>query len=151
MRDLALIALAGQLVLLAYNPSSQIPTAADRRGGDVLLAELRSLRGTVLLTGHGYYLTRTGHPTVAQGAALSDVLRAPKVRGHDELAGELREAIDQEQFDYVIVDSSPQFSYLPSDFEQHYRMVRRLSPQARPVTGTLTAPASIWVAIGGHP
>jgi len=140
--------LALQLALLAYNPGAQLPSAADRRGGDQLLAALRSLHGSVYLPGHGWYLERSGHPANAQGAAIEDVLRVRGARGRTELIAELRQAIDHEAFDYVVVDSGSGYSYLPSSFRKHYRVVGHLDELARPVTGTITAPATIWTAIG---
>ena len=143
-RTAALWLLAAQLALLAYNPFGQLPSASAERGGDQLLVELRSLHGSVYLPGHGWYLDRTGHVAMAQGAAIEDVLRVPGAPGRTELISELRTAIVEERFDYVVVDSGSGYSYLPSVFRNHYRPAMKIQPLAKPVTGTITAPAVVW-------
>jgi 4-amino-4-deoxy-L-arabinose transferase-like glycosyltransferase len=48
------LAIAAQFALLEYNPVQQIPTQADRRAGDALVAELQSVPGDVLIPYHNY-------------------------------------------------------------------------------------------------
>lgn len=143
-RRAAALALCGlQFVALAYDPRDQIPDAA---AGDRFLAELRSVPGTVWVPGHGWYAARAGGATTAQGAAVSDVLRADVEWGRDLLGAELEEVVRAQRFDAVVVDSKARYSYLPDNFHRWYRPARKLA-LALPVTGTKTAPAEVWVPI----
>lgn len=135
-----------QLVVLVYNPLAQVPRARDARAGRRVLAELRALPGSVLLTGHGWYLARAGKVDTAQGAAIKDVLRGGLAVRH-QLAAELEAVIRSQRYDEVIVDSSTVFSYLPNDFARYYRRDHRLLGRhgLYPVTGTRTRPQWVYV------
>ena len=48
------LAIVIQFGWLGYNPNQQIPTQADRRAGDALVAELQSIPGDILIPYHNY-------------------------------------------------------------------------------------------------
>jgi hypothetical protein len=136
-----------QLATLTYDVGAQVPTAADRRTGDHMLAALRELPGTVYLPGHGWYLARAGKQTSAQGASLEDVMRAD-VRGTGRsLRREIARAIASGRWDWVVVDSAPTFSYLPRSLSRTYVRVGTLVDRHHPplpLTGTPTGPLTVW-------
>jgi 4-amino-4-deoxy-L-arabinose transferase-like glycosyltransferase len=53
-QSLLWLAITIQFVLLGYNPIPQIPTLADRRAGDALVAEIQSVPGDILIPYHNY-------------------------------------------------------------------------------------------------
>jgi hypothetical protein len=135
-----------QLVVLAYDPRRQLPSEDTVAAGDRLLDDLRQLDGGVYFPGHGWYATRVGTSPSAHGAAVSDILRADLDGATDRLRDELEQAIREQRFAAVVVDDPAHFSYLPDGFERWYRLDRRLpGPLVHPVTGTRTAPATVWI------
>jgi len=108
-RLLATALLAGplvvQLVQLRYPLSAQIPTAADRRAGDQLVATLRRLPGQVVVLDHPWYAAIAGKGTSAQGEAINEVLRSSDDRGRTALVGDLPGAIASPEIGAVVLDS----------------------------------------------
>jgi hypothetical protein len=49
-----------QFVLFRFNPLAQLPTGADRRAGDHVIARVRELQGEVLFVQHGFYNRMAG-------------------------------------------------------------------------------------------
>src|SRR5207302_7552573 len=68
--------LAVQLGQLRYPLSAQIPTVADHRAGDQLIATIRRLPGQVVVLDHPWYAALAGKGTSAQGEAINEVLRS---------------------------------------------------------------------------
>lgn len=146
-----------QFALLAYNPAAQVPSAADGRAADHVVAQLRALRGSVYLPGHPWYVERAGKEPSAQSSALADVLRGPDGPGRSSLRHDLDRAIVEQRFDNVVTDSAAWLSYLPKNFTRYYRLDRRIATDGRALlsrTGIRTRPAEVWVPRSGviaHP
>ncbi len=144
---LALLLAVVQLGTLTYDPLAQIPSAAHHRTGARMLAALRSLPGTVYLPGHGEYLRRVGKQGSTHSSAIEDVIRAD-VRGHGKaIARELDDDVSAGRWDWIVVDSAPTFSYLPSSLQDAYVRVGTLVPRRHPplpLTGTMTGPLTVW-------
>lgn len=149
-RMIAIVAIVGciaEFAMLAYNPSAQVPSGADRAAAERLVSRLRGIHGPVYLPAHGWYLAAAGHPTTAQGAAIEDVLRAHAGSASRDLAGALEHAVRSRSFAAVVVDRPSLFSYLPADFGRFYEeRVDLVKDRASPslVTGSMTRPAAIW-------
>ena len=69
------------MALLAYPLGAQIPTAADRAAGRMLITRLRTLPSPVLVLRHPWYATETSGGSFAQAEAIGDVLRSGATRG----------------------------------------------------------------------
>ena len=67
---LAIILQFGRLI---YNPIQQIPTPADRKVGDALVAELKAVPGNVLVPYHNYLSLFAGKKTYFHMMALEEV------------------------------------------------------------------------------
>jgi 4-amino-4-deoxy-L-arabinose transferase-like glycosyltransferase len=108
-RWLATIAFAGLLLTqvdqLRYPLSAQIPTAADRRAGDQLVAGLRRLPGPVVVLDHPWYAALAGKDTSAQGEAINEVLRSADDRGRTALLRDLPTAISSPAVGAVVLDA----------------------------------------------
>lgn len=63
----------GQFVLLRYDLAPQIPTAADRRAGEALVAELQGARGDVLVPFHNYLAVFAGKQAYFHMVAYYDL------------------------------------------------------------------------------
>lgn len=70
------LAVICQLLWLAFNPWDWVPTGADRKAGDELVARIRGFEGDVIIPSAPYLAALAGKPTMAHQMALSDVLRA---------------------------------------------------------------------------
>ncbi len=151
----AVALLAGaQLATLAYAPGRYIPSAADTRAGDRVIAALRALPQPIYLPSNPWYAEQAGSPMTAQSAALEDVLRAHLDGTDVALAAQLHEAIAAHRFGAIVVDSATGLSYLPKDLCTYYRPDHQLPVSGDdlfPVTGTRTRPAEVWLPLTGGP
>ncbi|MBV8952178.1 MAG: hypothetical protein JOZ99_14965, partial [Actinobacteria bacterium] len=144
---LAVVLAVAQFATLTYDPSAQIPTAAQHRTAARMLVALRSLPGRVYLPGHPEYLERAGKTGNVQSSALEDVIRAGIRDTGKRLERELTQAVASGRWDWIVVDSAPTFSYLPRSLDRTYVAVGTLVPARhppRPLTGTLTGPLTVW-------
>jgi hypothetical protein len=148
----ALVAVAAMLLALAYNPLRQLPTATQAANGDRLVATLARLPRPVYLPSQGWLLAEgaPGTPTTAQASAIDDVLRGHLRGSNHRLARTLRDAVAARRFATIVIDSPSVFSYLPKNLQRYYCRVENLPDRDRvdPVTGTITAPASVWMPRG---
>jgi hypothetical protein len=144
-----LVATLAMFCALIYNPLHQVPPASSTRAGDRLVADLARLPGPVYLPSQSWLLpqARPGASTTAQSAAMGDILRAHLRGSNRSLARELTDAVARHAFGSVVVDSPRGFSYLPKNFVADYceAMVLPRQDRLEPVTGTRTAPATVWI------
>lgn len=98
--------IALQLGQLRYPPATQIPTAADHRAGDQLVATLRHLPGRVIVLDHPWYATIAGKGTSAQEDAIFEVLRSGDDRGRRVLLRDLPGAIASPAVGAVVLDDT---------------------------------------------
>ena len=147
-----LVALVAMFASLAYNPFRQVPPASAARAGDRLVADLGRLPAPVYLPSQSWLLDRAhpGTPTTAQSAAIDDILRGHVRGSNHSLARALRAAVADRRFASIVVDSPSVFSYLPANLPRYYCQVETLPRRDRlePVTGTRTAPATVWMPRG---
>lgn len=140
----AALAAIAQLALLAYDPSAQLPTAADRRAGDALVERLRAIQGPVWMPDHGYLAERAGKAGSAYTMELTDLLLA---RDHDlsqRLVDEITRALTEKRFAAIVLDE-PWDGDLPA-LAQNYRRTQASYDGERtfiPVTGIARRP-SYW-------
>jgi hypothetical protein len=147
LRAAAAVALLLQFAWLAYNPFDQVPRTGDERAGAAMIEALRALPAPTYLPGHPWYLVEAGQTYSAQGAAIEDVRRA-HLRGMDKtVAKELWDAVEQQRFASIVVDSGTGYSYLPDNLCRWYRPDHALVPGqvSLPLTGTLTGPDMVWL------
>jgi hypothetical protein len=93
-----------QFALLFYNPTAQIPTAADERAGRALIEGIRRIDGPVFIPCHGYLAAMAGKPSHAQMMALGDVLRSPRADVRDRLNAEVSTAVREHRFAAIFQD-----------------------------------------------
>jgi hypothetical protein len=109
-RWLATALLAGPLVVqlgqLRYPLATQIPTAADHRAGNQLVATLRHLPGQVIVLDHPWYSTLAGKGTSAQEDAIYEVLRSGDQRGRRILLRDLPGAVASQAVGAVVLDDT---------------------------------------------
>ncbi len=95
-----------QLGHLRYPLAAQIPTAADRRAGDQLVAALRQLPGQVIVLDHPWYATLAGKGTSAHEEAIYEVLRSGDGRGRRVLLRDLPTAVASSTVGAVVLDDT---------------------------------------------
>lgn len=110
-----------QLVALGWDPRPTIPTEADRRAGDGLVAGIRSVPGDVWLTHRGHLARLAGKEPRAHMMAILDVMRSSAdFRGSKaRLTAEAGTALMTGRFDVVLMDNDD-FWFLPV-LQAHYR------------------------------
>src|SRR5207302_527318 len=62
---------------VGYDPRAFVPTAADRRQGDLLIARLRAASGPVFVPFHPFYARRAGKTPSLHAMNLADVNAIP--------------------------------------------------------------------------
>ena len=68
---------AGLALPVGYDPRAFVPTAADRRQGDLLIARLRAASGPVFVPFHPFYARRAGKTPSLHAMNLADgIIRA---------------------------------------------------------------------------
>jgi hypothetical protein len=144
------IACLVQLVMLVYNPFAQIPTKADLEAGDQLVKMLAGVKGPVFLTDHSYLPALAGKQTYANNSAIWDVLRGnQQTTGKTLLTEDLDNAIRQQTFDEIIIDSDLDLYWCCTDIDQTYTRVGEVFQDSTvfyTVTGDKKRPTYIYVA-----
>lgn len=150
-RGASLAAAAGfvQLALLVYDPRAQLPTDADRRAGERVVAELAAFEGEVLVPGHGYLARAAGKRAFAHDMAIRDVLRGPRRPEIGAFVAELEQALAERRFAAVVLDDRVWEEELPA-LGRSYRLARHLfGPGSEgvfvPVTGALARPDLVYL------
>ena len=150
LESLILIACLVQLVILFYNPFAQIPTKADQAAGNKLIQTLSTVKGEVFLPDHGYLSTLAGKKTFAHESAIWDVLRGnQQTPGRTLLAEDLKNAIRNQTFDEIILDSDLDFYWCCVNIDQYYTRVGDVfldQTSFFPVTGDKKRPTYVYVA-----
>ncbi len=141
---------AVQFGLLVYDPAAQLPSDADRRAGDRLVARLARLEGGVLVLSHGHLASLAGKGRAAQGMAIQDVLRgAPDSPARRALLANVHRRLGSREIEAVVVDAEYE-RFFPPDFVAEVRA--RFAPGESvfvdpdvfwPVTGMPTRPEII--------
>lgn len=150
MEGLIQIACIIQLVILFYNPFAQIPTKADLDAGNSLVRTLANVKGEVFLPDHGYMPTLAGKGSYAHQSAIWDVLRGnQQTKGKTLLTEDLKNAIRQQTFDTVILDSDLDLNWCCVEIEQYYTRVGDVFQDPTvfyTVTGDKKRPTFMYVA-----
>jgi hypothetical protein len=136
-----------QFILLAYNIPAQIPTAADRRAGEELVARLRETPGEVLVPYHNTLAILAGKPVYTHHIALLELQGAfgsEQDTAWSRIENELARDLDQGKFSLILLDGKH------SAWELVYEKYRSAplpyaDPEAfYPVTGARTRPSILW-------
>ena len=141
-----------QLGLLAYPVGAQIPTARDRAAGTALIARLRTLPGPVIVLRHPWYATVAGKGTFAQAEAISDVLRSAASRGARAMRASLRDALDANRVQAVVLDGTFDAHFFGSELIREFRLQPGpiTSSRLNPLTDVRTSPTLLYVRIRPH-
>ena len=91
---------AGFALPLGYDPRALVPTAADRREGDALVARLRATPGAVFVPFHPFYALRAGKTPTLHAQNLADINAIPDLGTPRDLI----EAIRARAFDLIVLD-----------------------------------------------
>ena len=75
---------------LGYDPRALVPTAADRRAGDALVARLRATPGEVFVPFHPFYALRAGKAPSLHAQNLADINAIPDLGTPRELIEAIR-------------------------------------------------------------
>ena len=147
-------ALVLQFLILAYNPLAQVPTAADATAAQAFEDRLARTAGPVWVPNHGYYPTDARKQAFAHQSPVWDVVRGNADPGQKILRSSIEEAIHQQRFALIILDTTPEIAELPNDFDAYYAPVEELRyPDDKvfvPVTGLGTRPAVVYAPRDGH-
>jgi hypothetical protein len=118
-----------------FDPRPQIPSPAERRMGDALVAKLRAVDGDVLIPFHPFYAHLAGKRTYLHRMGVLDIWRA----GMGVPQG-LAESFAAHRFALVVMDDKIDGNWLMwPGLEHNYRLIEQLAgPHV--VTGAPTAP-----------
>lgn len=134
-----LLLAAAQFARLSYDPSKQIPTAADRRAGEGLVAAMRAIPGDIYLPYHGYLPVLAGKRSYAHAMAVWDVARGSDSDAAGSLLSEITAAVREHRFAAVIVDSDV-FAQPELDVYYYRHPIAYEGDVFYPVTGMRTRP-----------
>ncbi len=140
-----------QLIVLAYNPHSAIPSRLDKAAGERFLAYLAAADGDILLPDLPFLQARAGKRSFGLGMAASDVLRGPDSRGRRALKASLQEAVRARRFSVIVLNERG--ANVPPALHENYRFAGRLFDDRAsfiPVTGWPTRPNFVYVPIDGR-
>ncbi len=140
---------ATQFYFLRYDVSDQIPTRADERAGNELIAWLETVPGDVLITSHPTYAVMAGKQSHASQGSVIDILRAKDERPKQILRASYADAIHQQRFAAIVLDGDLDDDVFPSDWQLFYeRSPQKLFKEEGtllPVTSPTGRPAEVWV------
>jgi hypothetical protein len=138
---------AGLALPVGYDPRAFVPTAEDRRLGDLLVARLQAAPGPVFVPFHPFYARRAGKTPTLHAQNLADINAIPELGTPRELI----EAIRNKTFVLVVLDvegdgpaaeaeAMGQFPRLAG----HYEIVERIEGP-RVVSGAPVRPRLVLV------
>lgn len=138
-------ALLAQLVILAWDPRWQVPTADDRAEGDRLVELLRNEPGRVLFPSHPYLLMRAGKPENVHVQCFMDIVKGSDGERERALLAQMRDSLDAHAWDMLVLDNN---DWLTDEaYQAGYRARAPLFRNDRvfwPVTGMKTRPEWVW-------
>jgi hypothetical protein len=138
-------AIVAQFAALYYRPLEQIPTAADRAAGEMLIANVRKMPGEVWIAHHGYLGTLAGKRTYASALPIYDVLRSKNESAKDLLLDCVASAFKSRRFSAIITDND-RFVQLNEYREYEPKSAVFPDPQVFwPVSGVPTRPLRVYV------
>jgi len=91
---------AGFALPVGYDPRALVPTGADRRAGDALVARLKAEPGAVFVPFHPFYALRAGKAPSLHAQNLADINAIPDLGTPRELI----EAIRTRAFGLIVLD-----------------------------------------------
>ena len=146
---LAAAVLAANLLAALWSPARFIPSGADARRGDALVAHIRSVPGEVFIPYHPWYAHLAGKRLHTHFMGIRDVSTGRRW----PVAG-LREALTSRAFSEVILDNRPLGGALPG-LSANYRVDDLLPSDLRPRVytgagaisggGPALTPDSLWI------
>jgi len=133
-----------QFLRLGHDPRRQLPTAADKKLGENVIAAMRAIPGEIYVPYHGYLPTLAGKQSYAHAMAVWDVARGGDREASDRLLWQITGAIRQQRFAAVMVDTEV---YAQPDLDIYYSRHPILYEREAfyPVTGMRTRPK--WVCL----
>lgn len=145
--------LAGQLLMLRFDPRPCLPSAADRVAGNELVDRLRGMEGEVVVSAHPYLLALAGKPTHAHQVAITELVGGFGGAADEwgrRLLADLAEDVARHRFSAIILDGpkKPDAADWFVPLDGHYRRGGTLfeDPEVfMPVTGAPRQPRFIFV------
>jgi hypothetical protein len=151
---LAMLAVPALVVVqfdhLRYQPTQQVPTSADRRSGERLIAWLRARPGALMAPGDPWYTAMAGKGTSAQEAAVSDIFRARDEPLKRELRASLDAAFADPRLKTVLLDGNGDQQDLYPELGRWFHRVVGQGPfddprAFLPLTDIRVHPDWVWV------
>ncbi|MCC5575808.1 glycosyltransferase family 39 protein [Microtetraspora sp. AC03309] len=145
-----------QIVFLAattFAPGRTVPTAADRRVGDGLLAWLRGFGGPVAVFSDPGLAVIAGLPAVAHRGAVYDIVRGTSRTAQASLARDVDRAVAERRFAAIVVEQPVDLEGFPSGLARAYRrcpgtLLAGVPRQLfRPVAGPRVRPSALWLPV----
>jgi len=145
--------LAGQLLMLRFDPRQCLPTDADRAAGEELVNRLREMEGEVVVSAHPYLLALAGKPTHAHQVAITELTGGFGGQADEHgrrLLEQLAADVARQRFAAVILDGpkKPGASEWFVPLAGHYRPAGALFDDPAlfvPVTGARRQPRWLMV------
>ncbi len=135
-----------QFVVMMYNPVAQLPTDADLAAGQKLMNMIAQVDGEVYIPYHGYLATYAGKTAFVHHSAVWDVIRGNDRTDAKMMLGQaLRQAIQNQAWDMIILDT--EWHFLPGleEYYQHTGVVFQDEMTFDPVTGMHAQPTYVLV------
>lgn len=138
-----------QLIILFYNPFSQIPTKNDLQAGNELVKYISSVKGKVFLPDNGYLSTIAGKEAFAHNSAIWDIVRGNKDTVEKEILSEDLSNIIKNQYFDVIILSTKDLKYYCENIDKYY--IQQKVPYTNTssfytITGAKLRPTTIYIA-----
>lgn len=145
LSTVATVAAVVQMLFLLYDPARAVPSGADHRANERLIAALAAMEGEVLVPGQRYVSRLAGKSTFGLGMAAQDVLRAtPGDWVAHRLRRERDQAVASRRFSAIVLNRAE--DVFPA-LRRHYRRAGTLveGNAGRPVTGAPYRPSLLYV------
>ncbi len=151
LQPVALFLVVVQFLMLAYDPSTVLPSGRDERAGRDMLALIRSYPGGVFIPAHSYYTALVGKPTYVHWATVTDTsglwdtdLDVQHGRQNDPrrqiILDEVKAAVAGQRFDAIILDD------IPKELDAYWNDL--LSPYYRLEGKIFEEPDVFWTVSG---
>ena len=140
--------LGQQLWDLRYESETYVPSKSDWTAGKLIVEEIESVPGPVMINSHGYWQRYAGKETNVHFMAAHDIDRSSEHPAQQMLRQSILDRIESQYYDMIIQDNDYYIDEVLEYYELKEEIQYRDERAFMPVSGAQLRPTKIYVRKG---